>query len=351
MSTIDAFQPQPVTLTGDTLSPQYSVLGFGALGFSVAGTFTSGTMTVQGTIDGNTWSTLVPRKNGAALASNQITATGNYLVNVVAYTEVKIVPSSFVGQVTITSNITTPFFFEGVYGMVTDVSADLPLLSSGGSSPTISLSGLSTYGTALQVPRMNAGATALEWSTPTTGDVTGVTGTLPIVVTSGTGPVPDVTLKGLTSIGTNGQVPMSDGTSWGYATPVGTGSLTLQASSTATMTLTGVDSVVTATAHFVRTGSVVTAEIPTLVGTSNTTACTITGLAVALRPARDQFVNVYSALNADVEYSGRLAIRTTGVIDVLWVSVAGGGGISASGTFTASGVKGFGHTTITYCLD
>ena len=41
-------------------------------------------------------------------------------------------------------------------------------------------------GTAGQVLTMNSGATAPQWSTPTTGTVTGVTGTLPISVATGT---------------------------------------------------------------------------------------------------------------------------------------------------------------------
>jgi len=44
-------------------------------------------------------------------------------------------------------------------------------------------------GTAGQVLTMNSGATAPQWSTPTTGTVTGVTGTSPIVSSGGTAPV------------------------------------------------------------------------------------------------------------------------------------------------------------------
>ncbi len=294
MSTIDAATQEGTIDTNSATRVNYSTNGYGAIGISLRGTFTSGTLTLQGTIDGVQWDTLTVYKGTTSYTA--ISSTGNYRADVVAYTETKLVPSSFVGSLLVFANITTPIFFLGASEMAT-VTAALPLLSTGGANPEISISGLSTYGTGEQIPGMNAGATALEWKST-----------------------------------------------------IGTGPIALQAVSTATMTLTGVDSVVTATGRFVRTGSVVTADIPTLVGTSNTAACTITGLAVALRPARDQFVSIYSALNADVEYSGRLAIRTTGVMDILWVSVAGGGGISASGTFTASGVKGFGHTTFTYNL-
>ncbi len=48
-------------------------------------------------------------------------------------------------------------------------------------------------GTANQVLTMNSGATAPQWSNPTTGTVTGVTGTAPIVSSGGTAPVISIT--------------------------------------------------------------------------------------------------------------------------------------------------------------
>ncbi len=58
-------------------------------------------------------------------------------------------------------------------GTVGSVSAVLPVQSTGGITPQISLKGLVGLGTAGQLMRMNAGATALEW-----------TGTVPQSVTS-----------------------------------------------------------------------------------------------------------------------------------------------------------------------
>jgi hypothetical protein len=95
------------------------------------------------------------------------------------------------------------------------------------------------FGSAFQVLRMNSGATALEWYDPTVGDITSVTGTSPIVVTSGTGPVPNVTLAGLTTVGTTGQVPMSDGTAWFYQGTTGTSTLVRSASPTLSGTVGG----------------------------------------------------------------------------------------------------------------
>jgi hypothetical protein len=237
MSAINAFTQSGTIETAGSQGISYSTLGFGSIGFSLAGTFTSGTITLEGTIDGNSWTVLAAYK--AQTSYTSITTTGNYIASVVGYTEVKLVPDSFVGQLLVTANITTPFFFLGASGMISTLTAELPLLSSGGADPVLSISGLTAYGTANQVMRMNAGATALEWYDPTVGNITGVTGTSPIIVTSGSGPVPDVTLAGMTGVGSANQVVMSNGTIWGYESTTGTGNVVRAISPTFTGTVAG----------------------------------------------------------------------------------------------------------------
>jgi hypothetical protein len=80
------------------------------------------------------------------------------------------------------------------------------MISTGGNTPAISLAGLTTLGTAGQVMAMNIGATALEWvDQDAGGTVTTVTGTEPIVSSGGN--TPAISLHGLTGLGTAGQVP------------------------------------------------------------------------------------------------------------------------------------------------
>ena len=55
---------------------------------------------------------------------------------------------------------------------------------------------------------------------------------------------------------------------------------------TATVTLTGVTTVITGTAVWARMGNLAAAIIPAMTGTSNSTACTITGLPASIAPAR-----------------------------------------------------------------
>jgi hypothetical protein len=64
----------------------------------------------------------------------------------------------------------------------------------------------------------------------------------------------------------------------------GLASLANYVDSTFTVTLTGVDTVVTGTARYTIIGNQVTLRIPGLSGNSNATTCTLTGLPVAIRP-------------------------------------------------------------------
>jgi hypothetical protein len=114
---------------------------------------------------------------------------------------------------------------------------------------------------------------------------------------------------------------------------------------TFTATLTGCTTSPTATATYSITNNVVTLFIPSLLATSNTNACTITGAPVAIRPATQHAVipiivtdnSSASALACDVETSGTITLR--------------GPGFSPTG-FTGSGTKGnsLGTTKILYSL-
>jgi hypothetical protein len=90
------------------------------------------------------------------------------------------------------------------------------------------------FGTAGQALRINGAATGWEYFTPDTGDITAVTGTTPIIVSSGTGPIPNVTISGLTTVGTSDQVITSNGSTWAYTSSTGTGNIVRAAAPTLT---------------------------------------------------------------------------------------------------------------------
>ena len=134
------------------------------------------------------------------------------------------------GQV-LTSNGLTLNWTTPTSGTVTSVTASTPISSSGGATPNITLStvpttlggtGLTTVGTNGQVLASNG--TILQYVTLPT-PVTSVTATSPIV--SSGGATPDLSLStvpttlggtGLTTVGTNGQVLASNGTTLQYVT-------------------------------------------------------------------------------------------------------------------------------------
>jgi hypothetical protein len=135
------------------------------------------------------------------------------------------------GQV-LTSNGTTLSWATPTMGTVTSVSGSSPIVSSGGNTPAISLStvpttlggtGLTTIGTANQV--LSSTGSVLQWITLPT-PVTSVSGTSPI--NSSGGSTPSISLStvpttlggtGLTTVGTNGQVLTSNGTTLSWQTP------------------------------------------------------------------------------------------------------------------------------------
>lgn len=112
-----------------------------------------------------------------------------------------------------------------------------------------------------------------------------------------------------------------------------------------TGTLTGVTTIVTGTIHYTQSGRLVSLTFPAaMMGTSNATACTVTGLPTALKPARDQCCPiVWFYDNTAVIYDAQMRVQTDGVI-VLYKAA------SATG-FTGSGTKGFtAAVTVTYGL-
>lgn len=101
-----------------------------------------------------------------------------------------------------------------------------------------------------------------------------------------------------------------------------------------TGTLTGVTTTITGTLRYVRIGKHVTLLIPQLIGTSNTTACTITGMPTAIRPAR--------AISFVAQVMDNTAI-TGGAVDGFRIETSGTITILKNGLttgFTASGTKG-----------
>ncbi len=117
---------------------------------------------------------------------------------------------------------------------------------------------------------------------------------------------------------------------------------------TFTATLTGVTTTVTTTARYVRFGKSVTLYMNAISGTSNTTACTITGMDATIIPARDQAVPLPTVRDNGVFYAGSAYILSAGVINLAFRAAATG---PMSDIFTNSGTKGVGdNSTITYTL-
>lgn len=120
---------------------------------------------------------------------------------------------------------------------------------------------------------------------------------------------------------------------------------------TFTATLTGMAGATTATANYSTVGGVVTISFPgAFVGTSNTTALTMTGLPAGLQPAtlrsivscflEDNGVNVQGAADINPATAGTITF---------YRCVLATGVLSASG-FTASAAKGLNSTSFSYLL-
>ncbi len=88
-------------------SPSYSVMGYGAIGLAFAGTFSGGTIKVQGSNDGQTWTTLPVYVRRVALADDEIVTTGNYVSSTVSYQLCRLLLTGFSGTLVVTATIST----------------------------------------------------------------------------------------------------------------------------------------------------------------------------------------------------------------------------------------------------
>lgn len=103
---------------------------------------------------------------------------------------------------------------------------------------------------------------------------------------------------------------------------------------TFTATLTGVSGTVTTTAYYVRVGKAVTVMIPQLVGTSNSTACTITGAPASILPTHTTYVAGYVVEDNSISYAGFLFVGASFQLGFY------SGTTTQTTTFTSSGTKG-----------
>lgn len=116
-----------------------------------------------------------------------------------------------------------------------------------------------------------------------------------------------------------------------------------QDSGSFTGTLTGCTTSPTTTVYWIRQGNIVTLDVQGIVGTSNTTSASLTGMPSSLYPARTQIIPGRYQDNS-VDAIGLWVITTSGVIDLY--NAAG-----SSTFFTASGGKGILTCTVTYRLN
>lgn len=118
--------------------------------------------------------------------------------------------------------------------------------------------------------------------------------------------------------------------------------LTFVDDSTFSVGVTGLTTTPTVQWRYQVANNIVSLFAQTINGTSNTTACTITGLPALIRPPNPQTV-LLTVQEAGVTQLGKGVIDSSGAI-TLSSSVAGG-------AFTSSGNKGFVGCTITYPLN
>lgn len=112
--------------------------------------------------------------------------------------------------------------------------------------------------------------------------------------------------------------------------------------STFTATATGMTASITGTAKYTISGNQVTLDLPALVGTSNTTACTITGLPAAIQPASGKGFCVVTEDNTVITVSQ--ATLSAGTLTLLK-------GTTPTALFTNVGTKGLpSPVSLTYTL-
>lgn len=108
-----------------------------------------------------------------------------------------------------------------------------------------------------------------------------------------------------------------------------------------TMGITGLITTPTATAKWSIDGNIVTLQVPQLLGTSNTTACTLTGLPAAIRPVAARETGMGWTGDNSSNHPSSWKVETDGTITLRW-------GLNSA--FTAGGTKGAQACTIIYSL-
>ncbi len=111
-----------------------------------------------------------------------------------------------------------------------------------------------------------------------------------------------------------------------------------------TATLTGCTTSPTATVSYVRNGKTVSVRMSTLVATSNTTTCTITGMPSHLWPVTGSNPVIEDVRNNTLSQIGLISISTVGVWSPYYYSTIS----TQTNTFTAVGTKGVGSLDFTY---
>jgi hypothetical protein len=110
---------------------------------------------------------------------------------------------------------------------------------------------------------------------------------------------------------------------------------------TFTATLTGVTTTIQGTARWVRNGSEVALYLPALTGTSNSTACTITGLPASIQPVRTWQISIPEVEDAGLFYLGSVQLtNASGTITLYRVtSLTGGNSSVFTNTATTKGLS------------
>jgi hypothetical protein len=131
----------------------------------------------------------------------------------------------------------------------------------------------------------------------------------------------------------------------GQAGPVKPGLVSAQDTNTFVASLTGLTTVPTGTCRYTLTGKQVVLYVTNILGTSNATLMTLTGLPALITPARNQVMNCFIQ-DSGVVGLGRANINSSGIIGFERYSA-----INAIGNFVASGGKGVTEQVFTYSVD
>ena len=152
------------------------------------------------------------------------------------------------------------------------------------------------------------------------------------------------TIGGATTVVLGGNVGISrlfiicDGANWQIRE--------LYEEGTYTATLTGCTTSPTQTVSYVKNGKSVVLRMSTLSATSNTTACTITGMPSHLWPATGSNICVESVMDNSLEHPGLVAISAAGVWLLYFYSAL----TTQTNTFTNVGTKGVGNLDMAFTL-